>query len=150
MSRTRIALHVNGDLVLDISTVHDILLINPPALEQASLIINTRGHSIQIGPSQSNVVRVDGQPIIAGACPTTVSSIYIALHANGDLILGTSTIHNIPAVPPAPQSYFTLAAKPSPFHPPTSSPPAPPTQPETQASQSVRPSFLSAHQFCTL
>lgn len=112
ISSTRIALHTNGDLVLGTLTVHNILPTNPLVPAQAPFITTAGGHSILKAPSQPSVVMVDGQPITAGASPVTVSSTHIALHTDGDLILGTSTIHNIlPTTPPASLSYYTVGSQ---------------------------------------
>lgn len=62
------------------------------------------GHNIQIPASQPSVgvILVDGQSITAEADPKVVSNTRIALDTNGDLILSTSTVHNIlPSNPPA-------------------------------------------------
>lgn len=112
LSSTFVALHTNGDLVLGTSTIHNLLPTNPPVPAQAPFVTTAAGHSILIAPSQPSVVMVDGQPITAGASPMTVSSTPIALHTNGDLILGTSTLHNIlPTAPPASPSYFTVGSQ---------------------------------------
>lgn len=112
ISSIRIALHTNGDLVLGTSTIHNLLPTNPPVPTQAPFVTTAAGHSILIAPSQLSVVMVDGQPITAGASPMTVSSTPVALHTNGNLILGTSTIHNIlPTPPPASLSYFTVGSQ---------------------------------------
>ncbi|KAF6233109.1 hypothetical protein HO173_008653 [Letharia columbiana] len=112
VSSTQIALHTNGDLALGTSAVHNVLPFDSPAPAQALFVTTVAGHSIQIAPSRPSVVMVDGQPVSAGASPTTVSSTHIALHTNGDLILGTSTIHNIlPHAPPVPLSYSTVGSQ---------------------------------------
>lgn len=111
ISSTQIALHTNGDLVLGTSTVHNLL---PTIPAQAPFVTTAAGHSIQVPVSQPSVsvILVDGQPITAGASPVTVSSTPIALHTNGDLILGTSTLHNIlPTAPPASPSYFAVGSQ---------------------------------------
>lgn len=52
------------------------------------------GHNIEAVPT-SGIVLVDGQSITRGAGSITVANTPVALHANGDLVLGTSTIQGV-------------------------------------------------------
>lgn len=67
-----------------------------PAPAPAPSVTTIAGQSIQVPAAQSSVglVLVDGQSITAGHHPTTVSSTQIALHTNGDLVLGSSTVQS--------------------------------------------------------
>ncbi len=67
------------------------------------------GNAIQVVPSQPNVFDVDGTRVTIGASPTLISGTLVAIHSNGDLILGPSTIHNLlPTPPPSQISHYTL------------------------------------------
>ncbi len=67
------------------------------------------GNAIQAIPSQPNVFNVDGTRVTIGASPTLISGTLVAIHSNGDLILGPSTIHNVlPTPPPSQLSHYTL------------------------------------------
>ena len=103
------ALHPNGDLVLGTSTIQGILpssaslaVNNAPAAFFATTL---DGHKIQVPPS-GDFVLVDSQTITPGKDPVPVSGISAALHPNGDLVLGTSTVHHI--FPPSASLAATL------------------------------------------
>ena len=64
---------------------------NDPA---ATLFATTvDGHKIQATPSPS-VMLIDGQSIMRGKGPILVSSTWVAMHSDGDLVIGTSTLQN--------------------------------------------------------
>ena len=112
ISSTEIALQTNGDLILGTTTYHNLLPTNPLAPGLAPFITTAAGHSIEIVPSQSDLVTIDGQRITAGAAPTIVANTPIALHTNGDLILGTSTIHNVfPTALPTSVFHFPVGSQ---------------------------------------
>ena len=64
---------------------------NDPA---ATLFATTvDGHKIQAA-SSPGVMLIDGQSITRGKGPILVSSTWVALHSDGDLVIGTSTLQN--------------------------------------------------------
>ncbi|KAK3169865.1 hypothetical protein OEA41_009249 [Lepraria neglecta] len=68
------------------------------------------GHFVQALPSGSGAILVDGQRINIGDPPTSVSGVRIALHENGDVVLGSLTISQfLPASPTV--SYFTVGGQ---------------------------------------
>ena len=89
------ALHPNGDLILGTSTVEGFL---PPSATRAvnnalavSFATTVDGHTIQ-APASGGGVLVDSETISPGKVPVLVSGISAALHSNGDLVLGSSTV----------------------------------------------------------
>ena len=64
---------------------------NDPA---ATLFATTvDGHKIQAAPSPG-IMLIDGQSITRGKGPILVSSTWVALHSDGNLVIGTSTLQN--------------------------------------------------------
>ena len=80
-----------------------------PAAPLPAVIAN---HEIAAMPSVPNAIVVDGQRLSQGETPTTISGTPIAFHANGDLVIGSSTIPNILSsiVPPSPPPLTTKIA----------------------------------------
>lgn len=68
------------------------------------------GHLVQAVPSSSGIVLVDGQRITMGGDTSSINASPIALHVNGDLVLGSSTIANF--IPPSSAAlYFTIGSE---------------------------------------
>lgn len=68
------------------------------------------GHIVQAAQPSPEVVFVDEQSITPGGTPVIVSATAVALHSNGDLILGSSTVSDLfPAVAPLPTWYFIVS-----------------------------------------
>jgi len=122
ISNTPVVFHSNGDLAIGSSTINNIanniLPIPPPTSAPPLFITTNNGHSVQAVPSSSSAILVDGQHISLGGA-TIISNTPVALHSNGDLILGTSTVNNIinnilPSSPPLrPPVVFTAAGRPA-------------------------------------
>ena len=87
--------------------------VHAAAPVQAPFVTTVDGHdNIEVPASHSSVVIVDSQLITAGYTPTIVSSTYIALHTNGDIVLGNPTIHSIlPTATPASVPSFLSAVR---------------------------------------
>ena len=61
---------------------------SPPTISAVSTI---EGHEVREG-SSPDTITVDGNPIVRGSTPTDIIGTPVALHQNGDLVLGSSTI----------------------------------------------------------
>lgn len=84
-----------------------------PAVASLPFTTTVAGHVIQAIPSSPRAVLVDGQSIARGEDSTLVSGTLVALHSNGDLVLGTSTIQHLLSDPrPTPESVFTVGTQP--------------------------------------
>ena len=148
VSSTQIALHTNGDLVLGTSTVQNFLPTNPPALVKIPSITTGAGHALEIAPSQLSWSMVNPSQLahLQQQDPAHISP------STPTVTLYSAYPHCTASSLPHPQLHCPTsqsAAKPSPSPHPTSSLPAPPTHPETLASQSTTPSSLSILQHYT-
>lgn len=87
--------------------------VHAAAPVQAPFVTAVDSHdNVQVPEYLSSVVIVDSPSFTAGYTPTIVSSTYIALHTNGDIVLGNSTIHSIlPTATSASVLYFTLGGE---------------------------------------
>ena len=84
-----------------------------PAVTPLPLTTTVAGHVIQAIPSSPGAILVDEQSVARGEGSTVVSGTLIALHSNGDLVLGTSTVqHFLPGLLPTPSSVFTIGTQP--------------------------------------
>ena len=105
VSGTSIALHSNGDLMLGTLIAQTIL----PSL--APFITAVGGHLIQAAPFPGGIL-VDGHSVTRGGDPITVSGTPIALHSNGNLVLGTSTVPGfLSSLVPTSATVFTVGSQ---------------------------------------
>lgn len=79
---------------LDQSPAGKISINNDPAEAKKPFMTTVDGHILQAASSTNGIV-VDGQSLTRGGVSITVSGTPIALHSNGNLVLGTSTIQNV-------------------------------------------------------
>lgn len=104
ISNTPIAYNSNGDLILGASTIPNIrpsIAPSPPPPFTTTIA----SHAIAAIAGSPNAVKIDGQTISRDAGPTTISGTPIAYQANGNLIIGTSTIPDIlPSISSLPPS----------------------------------------------
>ena len=103
ISDTPIALHSNGDLMFGTS-IAGVALSGP-----ATFVTTIGGHVIQAAPLPGNII-IDGRSVTRGGGSIAVSSTPIALHLDGNLVLGTSTVPNfLSNLGPIPATVVTAA-----------------------------------------
>ena len=100
----------NGSNSIDLP--NDPANADPQPNQPPQTITTVHGHTIQTA-SSPDVIIVDGHSVTRNEDSIQISGTPVALHSNGDFVLGTSTIPNLlPVQSPTPTSVFTIGSQP--------------------------------------